>query len=286
MITVDAALAGAAAELAAAGLERPRFEARLLLEAASGRSRAEILAHGSASLPEPQAERFGLLVARRRQREPMAYILGRTEFWSLDLVVWPGVLVPRADSETLIEAVVAAFPDVGRPLRLLDMGVGSGCLIVTLLHQFPTADGVGTDLDETALDCTRRNAERQGVAARLRLRRASWATGVAGLFDLVVSNPPYIRSDEIDDLQPEVARFEPRTALDGGPDGLGAYRAILADLPRLLAGGGRAFLEIGHDQQETVTALAATAGFAVTAHRDLAGLPRCLELVRALPEPT
>lgn len=286
MSTVDAALAEAAADLAAAGIERPRFEARLLLEAASGRSRGEIVAHGSALLSQPEVDRLGLMVARRRQREPMAYILGRVEFWSLDFAVQPGVLVPRADSETMIEAVVTAFPDVKQPLRLLDMGVGSGCLIVTLLHLFPTAHGVGTDLDETALGCTRHNAERQGVAARLRLRRASWAAGEAGPFDLVVSNPPYIRSSTIAELQPEVAQFEPRAALDGGPDGLDAYRAILADLPRLLAGDGRAFLEIGHDQQEAVTALAVAAGFAVIVHRDLAGLARCLELGRARRDPT
>jgi release factor glutamine methyltransferase len=279
--TVDAALAGAAADLAAAGIERPRFEARLLLEAATGRSRAEILMNGNVSLAEPEADRFSLLVARRRQREPMAYILGRVEFWSLDFVVQPDVLVPRADSETLIEAAIAAIADTGRPLRILDMGVGSGCLIVTLLHVFPRAEGIGTDLDETALACTRLNAVQLGVAARLRLERTSWAAGVGGPFDLVVSNPPYIRSAEIGALQPEVARFEPRMALDGGPDGLVAYRAILAYLPRLLATDGRAFLEIGHDQHQPLAALTIATGFAVTAHRDLAGVVRCLELGRA-----
>ncbi|MFZ1431331.1 MAG: peptide chain release factor N(5)-glutamine methyltransferase [Geminicoccaceae bacterium] len=286
MSTVDAALAGAAADLATAGIERPRFEARLLLEAASGRSRAEILVNGSASLPEPEADRFSLLVARRRQREPMAYILGRVEFWSLDFAVQPGVLVPRADSETLIEAAISAVPDTERRLRILEMGVGSGCLIVTLLHVFPRAEGIGTDLDETALACTRLNAERLGVVARLGLERTSWAAGVDGPFDLVVSNPPYIRSAEIAALQPEVARFEPRTALDGGPDGLVAYRAILADLPRLLASDGRAFLEIGHDQHHPLAALAVAAGFAVTAHHDLAGVARCLELGGTGLDPT
>ena len=212
MSTVDAALAEAAADLATAGIERPRFEARLLLEAASNRSRGEIVAHGNALLSPSEVDRFSLMVARRRQREPMAYILGRVEFWSLDFAVQPGVLVPRADSETLIEAVIADVTDTRRPVRILEMGVGSGCLIVTLLHLFPRADGIGTDVDEKALACTRLNAERLGVAARLRLERTSWAAGVDGPFDLVVSNPPYICSAEIAALEPEVARFEPRTA--------------------------------------------------------------------------
>ena len=234
-------------------------------------------------MPAAHALSFRELVTRRVAREPMAYVLGRAEFWSLEFVVGPGVLVPRPDSETLIEAAVAAFPDTGRQLRVLDIGVGSGCLLLTLLHLFPAAYGVGTDLSEAALACTRLNAERLGVADRLRLERTSWAEGVAGPFDLVVSNPPYIRTAEIAGLQPEVARFEPWAALDGGPDGLAAYRAILAELPRLLADDGRALLEIGHDQQPAVEALAAAAGFAVTTHLDLAAVPRCLELDRIGP---
>ena len=285
MSSVDAALAEATRELAAAGIEQPRFEARLLLEAASGRSRATLLAHGGDPLPEAEAVRFRSLLARRRRREPMAYILGRTEFWSLAFEICPGVLVPRADSETLIAAAVAAYPEATRPLRILDLGVGSGCLVVTLLRQFPHAAGMGTDRDATALGCTCRNAERLGVAARLQLRRTSWADGVDGPFDLVVSNPPYIRSAEIAGLQPEVAGFEPREALDGGMDGLAAYRAILAELPRLLARDGRALLELGHDQQEAVAALTAAAGFAGTVHRDLAGIARCLELRAAAAGP-
>lgn len=283
MSSIDAALAEAAAVLAAAGVPNPRFEARLLLEAASGWSRAQLLARGGQPLAAADALTFRDLVGRRVAREPMAYVLGRAEFWSLDFVVGPGVLVPRADSETLIEAAVAAFPDTGRRLHMLDIGVGSGCLLLTLLHLFPDAHGVGTDLSEAALAIARLNAERLGVARRLRLEHTSWAEGVTGPFDLVVSNPPYIRTAEIAGLQPEVARFEPWAALDGGPDGLAAYRAILAELPRLLADDGRALLEIGHDQQPAVEALAAAAGFAVTTHSDLAAVPRCLELGRIPP---
>lgn len=281
MITPDAALAEGAAALAAVGIDNPRFEARLLLEAATGRPRASLLAMGAQPLPAGQAGEFRALVARRREREPMAYILGRAEFWSLSFVVGPGVLVPRGDSETLIEAAQAAFPDPTQPLRLLDIGVGSGCLLMTLLHLYPSAHGVGTDLGAAALDCARLNAQRLGVEHRVQLVQTPWADGIDGPFDLVVSNPPYIASDEIDGLQPEVARFEPRLALDGGPDGLDGYRAILAELPCLLANGGTALLELGQGQLAAVVALAATAGFAAAARHDLAGVPRCLRLTRA-----
>ena len=282
MTTVAAALAEGAAALAAVGIDNPRFEARLLLEAATGRPRASLLAMGAAAFAgRSRRASSAALVARRRGREPMAYILGRAEFWSLGFVVGSGVLVPRGDSETLIEAALAAFADRAQPLRLLDIGVGSGCLLMTLLHLYPSAHGVGTDLGETALDCARLNAQRLGVEHRVQLVQTPWAHGIDGPFDLVVSNPPYIASGEIDGLQPEVARFEPRLALDGGPDGLAAYRAILAELPRLLASAGTALLELGQGQLAAVAALAATAGFAAAARDDLAGVPRCLGLTRA-----
>jgi release factor glutamine methyltransferase len=228
------------------------------------------------------AETFRVLVARRATREPMAYVRGRAEFWSLDLLVEPGVLVPRADTETLVEVATRVFPDRARPLRLLDIGVGSGCLILALLHLYPAARGVGTDTSAVALDLTARNAARLGSAERLELVPTGWAEGVAGPFDLVASNPPYIPTGEIDRLQPEVSRFEPRLALDGGADGLDVYRAILADLPRLLRRGGTALLEIGQGQEAALQPLAAARGFASALHRDLAGINRCLEL-RPLP---
>jgi release factor glutamine methyltransferase len=278
--TAGAALAEGAAALAAAGIENPRFEARLLLEAATGRPRAGLLAMGAQPLPAADCLHFRKLVARRADREPMAYILGRAEFWSLSFAVGPGVLVPRADSETLIEAALAAFPDRARPLRVLDIGVGGGCLLLTLLHLYPVAHGIGTDLGEAALACARLNAGQLGVLQRLELVETRWAWGIEGPFDLVVGNPPYIPSGEIEGLQPEVAEFEPRLALDGGPDGLAAYRAILADLPRLLAADGTALVEIGHGQHAPLASMAAAAGFAVTTREDLAGLVRCVQLVQ------
>jgi release factor glutamine methyltransferase len=210
----------------------------------------------------------------------MAYILGRAEFWSIGLEVGPGVLVPRADTETLIEVALQRLADPMQRLRLLDIGVGSGCLILALLHHCPRAHGVGTDRSAVALACTRANAKRLGVEGRLELIETDWAQGVAGPFDLVVANPPYIATAEIDGLQPEVSRYEPRAALDGGPDGLAAYRAILPGLPRLLAPRGLALLEIGQGQEAALEPLAAAQGLAVATHRDLAGITRCLALRR------
>jgi release factor glutamine methyltransferase len=278
--TTEALLAEGAAALARAGIESPRSEARLLLEMATGRTRARLVAEPATPVSADAAQAFRASLIRRTTREPMAYIRGRAEFWSLEFVVGPGVLVPRADTETLIEAALRAFPDHGRPLGILDIGVGSGCLLLTLLHLFPNASGVGTDTSEAALACTRRNAERLGVAARAELVRTTWANGVPGPFDLVVSNPPYIPSAEIATLQPEVSRFEPCCALDGGQDGLDAYRAILADLPRLLAPGGVALLEIGQGQDEALGPMLRERGYAVAAHPDLAGITRCLEIRR------
>lgn len=278
-------LAEGRAALAAAGIEGARAEARLLLEDSTGLPPAVLVTAPDTPVSPAAVAAYRASIHRRAAREPMAYVRGRAEFWSLDFLVEPGVLVPRADTETLIEVATRVFPDFHRPLRLLDIGVGSGCLIVTLLHLYPTARGVGSDTSATALSLTARNAARLGVAERLELVPTSWAEGVPGPFDLVVSNPPYIPSTEIDRLQPEVSRHEPRATLDGGADGLAAYRAILADLSRLLGAGGVALLEIGLGQETALLPLAARRGLAPTLHRDLAGINRCLEL-RPVPPGT
>lgn len=266
------------AALKAAGIERAGAEARLLLEAATGLARTVLATEPAMPVDAPAADAYRAFLRRRAAREPMAYLLERVEFWSLDLAIEPGVLVPRADTETLIEAARRAFPDRNVPLRVLDIGVGSGCLLLTLLHLYPQARGVGTDTSPTALALTRRNAERLGVAGRMELATTRWAEGVAGAFDLVVANPPYIPTGEIDGLEPEVSRFEPRTALDGGPDGLDAYRAILPELRRLLVADGVALVEIGRGQEAELVPMAVGLGFSVLLHRDLAGIVRCLEL--------
>lgn len=279
------ALAAAARRLAAAGVEGSRAEARRLLEAATGLPRERLLAYPEALLRPDALAALDRSVVRRAAREPLAYITGEREFHGRPFRVVPGVLVPRPETETLVEVALAAFPDASAPLRVLDVGVGTGCLLLTVLGLFPNARGVGTDLADAALACAAANAEALRVAERVELRRAVWAEGVDGPFDLFLSNPPYIAEGEIETLEPEVREWEPRLALTGGPDGLDSYRALAPEVTRLLAPGGVALLEIGRGQEGTLGPLFGRRGFSVGRHRDLAGIVRCLELRRALRPP-
>ena len=278
--TYDALLRDAAVALTSAGIDNVRFEARLLLARAAGLGVEQLIARGSDPAPAATATALRELTARRVRREPMAYILGEREFWGLPFKVSPAVLVPRPDSETLIEAALVLLPDRTRPLRLLDLGVGSGCLLLTLLHEYPEATGVGLEASEAALAIARENAEALGVAARARLvggdwRQPDWTERLEGPFDLVVSNPPYIESRVIDGLMPEVARHEPRLALDGGADGLDAYRLIAAAAPRLTAPGGWLLVEGGEGQATDISGIFAAAGLSPqTPRKDLAGVER------------
>lgn len=210
----------------------------------------------------------------------MAYILGEREFWGLPFKVSRAVLVPRPDSETLIEAALALMADRTAPWRIVDLGVGSGCLLLTLLREFPNARGLGMDASPEALAVAQVNATALGVAHRAELvlgdwRQPGWADRLRGPFDLVVSNPPYIEAGAIDGLMPEVARFEPRIALDGGPDGLVAYRTIAAAAAKLVAPGGRLLVEIGQGQAPEISKIFASAGLAVeVAFKDLGGIQR------------
>lgn len=225
----------------------------------------------------PCLSRLESLLARRANREPLAYLLGRKEFWGLELEVTPGVLVPRPDTETVVEAVLAQSHDRARKLRLLDLGVGSGCLVLALLRELPAAEGVGVDRSTTALAVARRNAERLGLSDRLELREGDWATGLAGGFDVIVSNPPYIAEDDIAALSLEASDHEPREALVAGSDGLDAYRRITGELPRLLAPAALVALEVGQGQAAAVDALLQAAGLRpLPPHRDLAGIERCV----------
>ena len=276
--TRRAALAWGATRLTAARVDAPRLDARLLLAAALGMPPANLLGDLAAPLATPAASAFAALIARRAAREPLALILGRREFWSLDLSVSPATLIPRPESETLIEAALAAFTGRSAPVRVLDLGTGTGCLLLAALTEFSTAFGVGIDLVPTAVVLARANAARVGLGGRAAFLCGDWATALTGRFDLVLGNPPYIPSAEIADLMPEVACHEPRGALDGGADGLAAYRAIVADLPRLLASGGVAVLELGPDQAAPVAALGLAAGLVAAPRADLAGHTRALVL--------
>ncbi|GAC1341578.1 MAG: peptide chain release factor N(5)-glutamine methyltransferase [Acetobacteraceae bacterium] len=274
MLTIREALREGAAALAAAGVDAPRRDARLLLGHCAGLDQASLLREPGRAV-DPAA--FRALLARRVAREPVAMILGWQEFWSLRFLVSPATLIPRADSETLIEAAIAARP--GGVERVLDLGTGTGCLLLAMLSEFPAAWGVGTDRSPAAAALAAENTRALGLEQRAAILCADWAAPVAGRFDLVVSNPPYVARDEMAGLMPEVAGFEPASALDGGADGLEAYRAVVSALPGLLMPGGLAVLELGIGQAEAVAGLARAAGFGrIGTRRDLAGIERALSI--------
>jgi release factor glutamine methyltransferase len=229
------------------------------------------------------ATAFQALVARRAAREPLALILGSREFWSLDFAVSLATLIPRPASETLIEAALAVFAGRDPPHRVLDLGTGTGCLLAAALSEFPAAFGVGVDRSFAAVALAARNAAMLDLADRTVFVCGDWGSAVNGGFDLVVSNPPYIPTSQLDDLMPEVACFEPRTALDGGADGYSAYHQLLPDLARLLAPDGAAVLELGAGQAAMVSGLAGEAGFRSEPHRDLSGIERALVLRPSSP---
>jgi len=277
LTSLAAAIALAAERLAEAGVELPRAEARLLLARATGIDRTGQLADPDRRLDDARRSCFEALIDRRAAREPMAYILGEQEFWSLAFSVGPGVLVPRPESETLIEAVLEHIGDRDRPWRLLDLGTGSGCLLLTLLTELPRAEGLGTELSPAALAYARRNGRRLGLDARALLVRGEWGHAAAPGVDIVVANPPYVSDAEMADLAPEVRRFEPAAALAGGPHGLDAHRRIVPEARRLLRQGGVLALEIGWRQAAPVTGLLEREGYSAIALRhDLGGRPRCL----------
>ncbi len=267
---IDRALAGAAARLAAVS-DTPRLDAELLLAHALGVTREALLlgAAGERAVPDG----FEALVARRLAAEPIAYILGSKAFWTIELQVTPDVLIPRPDSETLIDAAVAHFGRQG-PSRVIDLGTGSGALLLAALDQWPGAQGVGIDRSPAALAVAAGNAGRLGMADRARFLVGDWAEGVAGPFDLLLCNPPYIEAGA--QLPEAVARHEPHGALFAGADGLDDYRRIAPMLPRLIAPGGMAAIEIGATQRAAVTALIAAQALEVRCMADLAGRDRCL----------
>lgn len=261
--------------LEAAGVDSPVLDARLLLEAGAGVSRLDIVTDPRRAISDEQVHAVDVLTKRREAREPVSHILGRKHFWTLDLAVSANVLTPRPETEFVVEAGLQETLPADAPHRILDLGTGSGAIMLALLKERPNATGVAIDISEEALAVVRANAEQLGVAGRLQAGQGNWAEHIDERFDLVVSNPPYIRTSDIDGLEPEVSRFEPRVALDGGADGLAAYRIIAAALPSLLKPGGAFALEVGAGQAESVKALAEEAGLATgEPRRDLSGIPR------------
>jgi release factor glutamine methyltransferase len=277
--TIGFFLCQAGQRLRGAAIEAPRLEARRLLAHVLGTTEEALLRDPRAAVPADKAQHFATLLARRVAHEPFAYLIGRVGFWTLELEVSPATLIPRADSETLVEAALEACPDKGAALRVLDLGTGTGALLLAVLTEFPAANGIGIDLKPAAAALAARNAARLGLADRVRFLAGDWAAAVLGPFDLILCNPPYIQSAAIPGLMPEVARHEPASALDGGADGLAAYRRIIADLPRVLAPRGVAVLELGQGQQAAVAALGRAAGLKPEAcSADLGGVPRALVL--------
>jgi release factor glutamine methyltransferase len=269
--------------LDAAGIDGPVIDARLLVEAAAGASRADIIADPHRVLSEAQAATLEDYVARRERREPLSHILGRRGFWKIMLRVTPDVLDPRPDTETLVELALRELPE-HQSVSILDLGVGSGAILLAILAERPAAKGLGVDVSEAALAVARDNAASLGLGRQVALLRGDWTAGLAeASFDLVVSNPPYIRSAEIEALQPEVRDHEPRLALDGGADGLEAYRALAPEVLRVLKPGGRFLVEIGWDQSGDVEALfAAAGGVSIATFKDLANRDRVVAGMRPI----
>lgn len=264
----------AAARLREAGCDTPELDARLLLQWVTGLSREDLILEPERPVSADDARRFDAAVARRAAREPVSRILGEREFHGRAFRVTPDTLDPRPDTETLVETVLALMPRDG---RFLELGAGTGAVAITLLAERPEARGVATDVSAAALAVARDNAGRHGVADRLVLQEGSWFAPVSGLFDVILSNPPYINSAEIAGLSPDVRNFDPRLALDGGPDGLEAYRAIAAGAASHLVPAGHAVVEIGAGQAPGVTAVFVAAGFNPAGQsQDLGGHIRCL----------
>jgi release factor glutamine methyltransferase len=275
--TVGSTLGAVSAALLEAGFDEPRRRARRLIATALDVPMTDVFAHLDRLITEDDGERIGNVLRRVLAHEPLSRVLGVREFWGLDFALSPETLDPRPESETIIEAVLARLPERGRAWRILDLGTGSGCLLLALLSEFPAASGFGVDLAFGAAAAARRNAARLGLADRASFVVGDWTAALAGRFDVVVANPPYIASAAIAGLPREVRDFDPRRALDGGSDGLDSYRALLAGLPRLLASGGIFAGEIGHGQDRAVAALIAASGLAIDAIiPDLAGIPRCV----------
>jgi release factor glutamine methyltransferase len=264
----------------AAGIEDADVDARVLAGHALHLDRARLISQSDRVLEAREVNAISGLAARRLKREPVSRILGRKEFWSLALAVTPDVLVPRPETETVVEGALDFVVRGGlrmEKLRILDIGTGSGALLVALLNELPNATGIGTDISRAALETARINITQFSFEGRCSLIACDMAAGVQGQFDLVVSNPPYIARGDIASLAPEVRDYDPIMALDGGDDGLAAYRSISADAKRLLAQGGRLFVELGAGQEPAVRKLFTNAGLAVgVARNDLAGTPRVL----------
>lgn len=275
--TVGGLLDAATARLAAAGIAESRREARLVLALALGVEPATVLGWPERPVEAEGAAAIDRLVARRAQGEPFSRLRGKREFWSRDFALSPDTLDPRPDSETLIAAALGDIGDRGAALRVIDFGTGTGCLLLALLSELPRASGIGIDIAPGAIAVAQRNAERLGLAARADFRIGGWESRIDGQADVILANPPYIPTSEIARLPPEVSNFDPVAALDGGADGLFAYRALGPAIRALLKPSGRAYIEVGAAQAGQVARIFVESRLRVAGVRqDLAGADRCV----------
>jgi release factor glutamine methyltransferase len=262
-----------------AGLDSPELDARLLTGHALGLDHTGLTIEASRPITDDEAHAIDVLAARRLAREPVARILGHKEFWGVPVRLSPATLVPRPETETVVEAALAAVDSGGprqRPLRIADLGTGSGALLVALLTELPNARGIATDVSLEALQTARDNARRLELARRASFAACDFGAALSGPFDVIVSNPPYVMSGDIAGLAPEV-HHDPRRALDGGPDGLDYYRTIAGQMDGLLKPGGHLVVELGFGQEVQVTTIFRMAGLVPRpTHTDLAGIPRAL----------
>jgi len=279
--SIESARRTLAAQLKSAGDDEAELDARILLGAALNLDLTGIIAQASRKLTPAEAALLAQYARRRIAGEPVARILGQKEFWGLPLQLSPATLVPRPDTETVVELalqLLRAGGELDRSLRIADLGTGSGAILLALLSELPAAKGFGTDISEEALQTAAANAARAGLSDRATFIACDYASGLAGQFDLIVSNPPYIRSSDIAGLAAEVANHDPLAALDGGADGLDAYRTLIPQAARLLAPGAVLVVEAGQGQSGLIEALMTAAGLtAATAPKaDLAGIPRAV----------
>ena len=281
-VTAGEAVAAVAGRLAAAEIAEARREARLLVALALGVEPGVVLGYPERPLDAAAQARLAALAARRAAREPYSRLAGRRQFWSLDLAITPDTLDPRPDSETLVEAALALLPDRSARLRILDFGTGSGCLLLALLSELPNAVGIGIDILPGATITARRNAAALGLAGRALFAVGDWGETISGRADVIVANPPYISRSDMAALSPEVRGYEPRSALDGGTDGLAAYRELAPVTRRLLAADGIALFEVGAGQHEAVARLLGDSGLALQSVKcDLSGVARCVVVAPA-----
>jgi len=279
--TVEAARRALAARLKTATIESAELDARILAGHALGLDLTGLISAAQRQLTSDESARLEEFARRRLAGEPVARIIGEKEFWGLPLQLSSATLVPRPDTETVVELaldLLRAGGDLDRPLRIADLGTGSGAILLALLSELPAAQGFGTDISEGALKTAGANAARAGLSDRATFIACDYARGLSGWFDLIVSNPPYIRSADIDGLAAEVRNHDPLAALDGGADGLDAYRALIPQAARLLAPGAALVVEAGQGQSGPIQALMVAAGLmpVIAPKADLAGIPRAV----------